>query len=827
MRDLDIINVAHYRKEDDEIQEVKEHLLAVSDTCERLSAKLGLSACGRTMGLLHDFGKYGELFQKYIKSSVGLYKPAHPCYVNYRKLKGKIDHATIGAQWVCNNMECVTALDQATKEFITLCICSHHGGLIDCLSIDGEDAYSKRMQKLLEYASVDKVNHVADAEIIEAVKNIRFDELTAEISRIIAEVNKAAQYNKLCNFGLFLVARYLFSCLIDADRTDTADFELKNNKSLRALGQYLDWSVLVDIFEVHNSDFIIDSEINIKRSIVSDACYQKAMSAKGLFYLTVPTGGGKTLAVLRFALHHARKHKMSRIIYVIPYTSIIDQNAETVRKIFNGIKGVDVDEIVLEHHSNLAESKDTKLNRLLSENWDAPIVFTTSVQLLESLFGGRTRGARRMHALANSVVIFDEVQTLPIKTVHLFNNAINFLTNVCSSSVVFCTATQPLLHDVDPKKGAVSYCEDMELVRDQSLFKEFRKVEVVNSCKPSGWCVDEMQDAIAEKVAAYGSVLVITNTKKDAERIFGSIKELSAKRFFLSTKMCPAHRMDVLSELKKHLDPVNPKPVVCVSTQLIEAGVDVDFGCVFRSLAGIDSIAQAAGRCNRENKRSSGGKVVIVNLKGENLDKLPDIRIAQEKAERVINDFNEDPDLFDNSLISKKAVELYYSYYFYERSNEMVYNLHRSDFGRDDDLLSLLSTNRLSEKSARAGGIDGKRILKQSFKSACDKFEVIDAPTIGVIVPYKGVRDKKGYAEKLIADLLLNTDFKMEKVLRKKLQQYSVNIFSYERDKLMEQRTALCEVRQGSGIYALAEHYYCPQTGLNLEPVSLMPFCEV
>ncbi|PKO57596.1 MAG: CRISPR-associated helicase/endonuclease Cas3, partial [Betaproteobacteria bacterium HGW-Betaproteobacteria-18] len=328
------------------------------------------------------------------------------------------------------------------------------------------------------------------------------------------------------------------------------------------------------------------------RADISRHCLDAAPRECGIYTLTVPTGGGKTLASLRFALHHARAHDLDRVIYVIPYTSIIDQNADVVRQILEP-GGVEPGSVVLEHHSNLTPEKQNWRSKILSENWDAPVVYTTTVQLLETLFGAGTRGARRMHQLARAVLIFDEIQSLPVNCVHLFNNAMNFLADHCGSTAVLCTATQPLLDQVEASKGAIRILPGRELMPDKHrLFDELNRVEVLNLCKPGGWSQDETVALSREQISDSGSCLVIVNTKKAAQVLYRLCQgDIEARVFHLSTNMCPAHRKAILDTVRARLD--QELPTLCFSTQLIEAGVDVDFGAVIRYAAGLDSIAQA------------------------------------------------------------------------------------------------------------------------------------------------------------------------------------------------------------------------------------------
>lgn len=462
----------------------------------------------------------------------------------------------------------------------------------------------------------------------------------------------------------------------------------------------------------------------------------------------VPTGGGKTLASLRFALHHAKKHKLDRVIYVVPFTTIIDQNAATAREILDP-NNANLSSIVLEHHSNMLPERETWQSKLLAENWDAPVVFTTTVQFLECLFGASTRDARRMHQLARSVLVFDEIQALPIKCVHLFCNAVNFLVDHCGGSALLCTATQPLLHQVDSSKGALCPAADSELMPDvDSLFAKLRRVEVLDRTRANGWSNDEIARLACDEMEQFCSCLVIVNTKKLAQALFSLCNQRSTSRcFHLSTNMCPAHRLKVLNEVRSKLR--TNESVICISTQLIEAGVDVDFGSVIRCFAGLDSIAQAAGRCNR-NGRLVRARVHIVNANDDSTEMLKDIQIGKQKAERLLGEFKTTPSEFNNDLLSPAAIQRYFRYYFFDRADEMAYRVTSADIGRDDNLFNLLSTNPLSIAEFRRTNrnLDGEAnsSLPQSFMAAAKAFKVIDSPTHGVIVPY-GTEGKTLIAE--------------------------------------------------------------------------------
>lgn len=657
---------AHYRKSDGSVQNLKEHLGGSSTLACAFAGKIGLSSFGELIGLLHDFGKYTDVFQAYLLSAVGKLNSDDDEYVDAIGMKGKIDHSSAGAQYVWESLQNRNYLQHIAGQIMSLCIASHHSGFMDCLSPDGMDVFSKRMAKPKNKTYLEEARTKIDASIQSRVNELLAStSIDNELRQRLESLWRGEQSREIREFMLGLLARFIFSALIDADRLNSADFESVTVASERYNGCYPEWGILAGELEHYLAGFKVRNQMDKIRSEISSSCLNFAFREKGIFQLTVPTGGGKTLASLRFALNHARRCNMDRIIYVVPYTTIVDQNAKVVRSIFENKSVASGKQIVLEHHANLTPERDTWQSKLLSENWDAPIVYTTAVQFLETLFAAGTRGARRMHHLANAVIIFDEIQTIPIRTVHLFNNAINFLVGQCESTVVFCTATQPLLNEVNIRKGAVQFSANHQIIPDVGkLFKDLRRVEVEDKRKAGGWSEDDVAEEVQKELENTGSVLIIVNTKTQAREIYQRCKQITEQVFHLSTSMCPAHRMDVLGRVKECLNPDNPKPVICVSTQLIEAGVDVDFGSVIRYLAGLDSIAQAAGRCNRNGLRKTG-RVIIVNPTNENLDKLPDIRTAKENAERVLDEYRNDPASFSNDRISPVAMTLYYRYYFF------------------------------------------------------------------------------------------------------------------------------------------------------------------
>jgi CRISPR-associated endonuclease/helicase Cas3 len=811
--------IAHFRKVGGDPQSLEDHLLGVAEIAKTHASKVGLKSQGELIGLLHDLGKYSNEFQVYLKSAVGLINQDEDEFVDARGLRGKVDHSTAGAQLVWEELSKQGSMGQIVGQVLALCISSHHSGLIDCLSsnVSGpvEDNFTRRINKSDSKTHISEVMTKIDASITK-----RFNELLddsglignlKESIRQLALRDGGTDQDQIARFKIGLLVRFLFSCLIDADRINTADFENPHSAKNRLNGQYAGWDLLVERLERKLQGFGTGNPIDNLRRQISDHCHDNASRVKGIYTLTVPTGGGKTLASLRFALHHAKKWGMDRIIYIVPFTTVIDENAEVVRTILE-LSEEDRGRIVLEHHSNLTPEEQGWKEKILTENWDAPVIFTTSVQLLEALFGAGTRGARRMHQLASAVLVFDEVQTIPVNCVHLLNNAINFLVEHCGSTAVLCTATQPLLNRVDKSKGALRFAADSEIMPNVAqLFDDLKRVDVLNQRKSGGWTNEEIAHLALAEAEKSGSCLVIVNTKKSAKAIFQICqKQTVIPTYHLSTNMCPAHRKKILAQIRKFLTPP-VSPVICISTQLIEAGVDIDFGSVIRCSAGLDSVGQAAGRCNR-HKRRDLGRVYVVNPADESLDMLKDIRCGRDVFDRLMSEAASGEWEFDGDLLGPDAMSRYFGYYFFARRDEMSYPVSAQTIGRDDTLLNMLSTNSMAlSEFGRTHGTAPNMYLRQSFMSAAKAFKAIDAPTRGIIVPC-GQEGKD-----LIGELCAAFDVEKQYELLRRAQQYTVNVFPHDLKQLQEQH-AVHAIQEGIDILYLHTSYYSNAFGLGLTP---------
>lgn len=788
-------------------QLLRDHLYSVSAYARKRADKVGIGPAGAIVGLLHDLGKYSNSFQHYLYRMAIDQDTEEP-----DPERGKIDHSTAGAQTIWRTLKATGPQEGIIGEILAICVASHHSGLIDCISPNGSDNLTRRMGKADADTHFDEAWAKAERQIAEDRARLLNDPAAVSgIRDMIAAICRTDRGETIRRFKVGLLVRFLFSCLIDADRTDTADFSNPIAARLRQHGRYSEWPALSALLERKLEGFPADSGIAALRKEVSAACLAASVRPKGTYLLTVPTGGGKTLASLRFALNHAAKFQMDRIVYVSPYTSIIDQNARVVRGILEPA-GSEFASIVLEHHSNLTPLKQTWKSKILSENWEAPVVFTTAVQILEALFGSGTRAVRRMHQLSNSILIFDEIQTLPIRCVHMGNNALNFLVERCGSTVVLCTATQPLLHRVDAGKGSIRLSENAEMMPDVlNLFERARRHETYDRRKPGGWGYAEAAQLAAAETERTGSCLVVTNTKREALSIFKECRTMAngVPVIHLSTSMCPAHRMQILYRLRKRL--AAGEPAICVSTQLIEAGVDISFGSAIRALAGMDSIAQAAGRCNR-NGESAMGRIHVINLEGELPKQLAEIRKAQEAAQRVLDENRGSGDNPTIDISNPALTERYFQYYFFDRRDEMSYPVGPEKAERDDNLLNMLSENKMA-----AGPTPRPIFLRQAFKTAAEAFLPIDANTRGVIVPYM----RKGRA--IINDLCAAHEPGKQFRVLKQAQRFTVNVFPYVLAKL-QQDSAIHEVQSGSGILYLDSRWYSDDFGINYEGTEEMEF---
>ena len=608
-------------------------------------------------GILHDAGKLGTKNQDDFKNILKLGDKVH---------KHGLDHSTAGGRLALELIK-----EWPVSEFISTLIYFHHG-MEDCINLEnGQSLQERRLKKEIEYAYIkEKFFRIYDIKTLkksgeEAIQS--YQKIFNNINEFVKKQDPSGKKYGSRYFYLGMYLRIALSLLTDSDWTDTACFfqNIPLSKRISQEETQEIWQKCIHNFEQYLKNEIQNNpdngnQLNSFRQEISDSCRKAAETNQKLYRLTVPTGAGKTLSSLRFALYHARKEQKNRIIYIAPFTSILEQNAEEIRK------ATGLPSVVLEHHCNvICEEGEEEKYRNFTETWDSPIIVTTAVQILNTLFSDQKSCIRRMHNLCNSVIIFDEVQAIPVKCTELFNLAVNFLSQFCGTTVVLCSATQPTLASLEEN----NICRCVEMSGESEKYaKAFKRVEIIDETErySGGMETEDLRDFVLEKTEEYRSTLVIVNTTKCAFEVFQKLEDSCTEEyaiFHLSNNMCPQHKLDTLKEIRNVLR--KSKKIICVSTQVVEAGVNFSFGCVIRSKAGFDNVIQAAGRCNRHKELGRMGAVYIVQMsqEAEKLEHLREIRNAQAALQKVLDDFKHDKKKFNYALDSEIAIKFYYSVY--------------------------------------------------------------------------------------------------------------------------------------------------------------------
>ena len=554
-----------------------EHLRSVERLAGRFADKFDARDWGRLAGLWHDLGKFQPGFQSYIRRDSGFDPEAHL----ENAVPGRVDHSSVGALHAVAHFCKHGRRGDAIGRLLAYVIAGHHAGLPDWRQADGG-------------AGSLEVRLRERGELLRATMAV-----SAALPFLEGETPRSGPPSRE---SLSLWVRLLFSALVDADFLDTEGFMDPERAGSRS-----GWKDLPEIAETFERFMVKkvrdDTELNRIRGKILNWCRDAAESEPGLFSLTVPTGGGKTLSSMAFALRQALRYRKARIVYVIPYTSILEQTVDVFRE---ALGEEDPWTVVLEHHSNLDPDRETPRGRLAAENWDAPVVVTTSVQFFESLFAARPSRTRKLHNLVGSVVVLDEVQLINADFLLPILDVLQFLADQFGVTVLLMTATRPSWSATDA--GDAHLRGVREIVPDpDSLHERLRRVRVRipnRLDEPQGW------DDVAERILAEPSALCVVNRRQDARELFLRVQSEDPEAVHLSALMCGAHRSDVIRDVKERLG--RGEGVRVVSTQLVEAGVDLDFPVVFRALAGLDSITQAAGRCNREGRSDRGEVHVFV-----------------------------------------------------------------------------------------------------------------------------------------------------------------------------------------------------------------------
>lgn len=743
--------IAHKREIDKEIQTVNSHSFGVVKQAEKIVSRLNFANIMRIAALLHDAGKMNDDFSKYINGEA-----------NFRR--GDIDHSYAGAKYIVELSRDVEGENVAeTALFIARIIVSHHG-LHDWIDGDFKDYLKIRTDKKERYDEIHAgiKTLVDDAELKNTLRSAAI-----EYTGINNKLYELCQ-NKRVRFSFYLgmFERLAESVLVDADRTDTAEF--MRGIQPREFDTDAIWENMLANIEKMCGDYRQKTDrISLLRMDISDRCAEFAKNERGICCLVVPTGGGKTLSSFRFAVNYCKNFGKKKIFYIAPFMSILEQNSDVLRSVAG-------DELLLEHHSNIAAEIEggEELNdyELKCERWEDPVIATTAVQFLNTLFSGKMSSVRRFHNLTNSVIIIDEIQSLPIKCVYLFNLAMNFLSRICGCVVVLCSATQPTLEQVE--HPLLLDAEESMTGDFSEDFKNFKRTELITDIRPEQYTFEQTANYAYGKYLANGNLLIIMNTKKAAAEIFKLLKEKCVKEqtatevIHLSTFMCPAHRREKLDRARKLLD--DKKPIICVTTQLIEAGVDISFNCVIRSAAGAESIAQAAGRCNRHGKDKSR-PVYVINCKDESLGNLEQIKKGRDIFIALAGNHGCD-------LLSNEAMNSYFRKLYSECKSDLGYSV--KDMKINISLLDLLSENKENANLCKSK----LPYRSQAFATAGKLFKVIDENTRDIIVPYNDE------AKKIISDLDSDISAKDALPLLRKAQRYSIGVYLSAFEDMLEKR---------------------------------------
>lgn len=731
------------------------HLIDVGKLAYQ-SLSLDSKPWGELAGRWHDLGKYQSIFQEYLRDNSGFEREnAH--LEDPKSKHGRVTHSTAGA------VHAVNTLGNGFGHFLAYIISGHHAGLPDWSG--GKGALSYRLGE--------------DGQI-EYLRSLK----TAIPSHILAgqrpKLPTAATDPKACALWL----RMLFSALVDADFIDTEAYMQPEQAKYR--GKQYKLAELQTRFTAYMASLRQGSAptpLNTVRHQIYQSCINVAQKKPGIFSLTVPTGGGKSLSSLGFALEHARLHGKRRIIYAIPFTSIIEQNAKVFRKALG-------EEAVLEHHSNLElpPERENSRSRLAAENWDAPLIVATNVQLFESLHASRTGRCRKLHNLQDSIIVLDEAQQLPRDFHAPIVRAMKKLSEHFGVTWLLCTATQP---DFSTQKEAVSNrtlldgFEDVtEICADPlKLALQLKRVEVMLP-KPDD--ITTWED-LAIQLADEECVLAIVSTRRQARELFQLLPD-DGNNLHLSAQMCAEHRTAVLAEINRRLKQRQQgdfRPLRVISTQLVEAGVDVDFPKVYRAMAGLDSIAQSAGRCNREGKMSELGKVVVLNP-----PELPPVGFLRQAQQITMQ-------MLKSGLLTEPLSPAAFTQYF-----QMLNQIGE----RDKHGINELLTPQLDRST-------GAPIFQ--FRTAAEKFRLIDDSGVAVVVPYMPDNDA---LESPVNFWLqqLETDASQKWVYRK-LQRYTITL----PDSFVRQLHQAGMIREHAGQWLVEEGSYHPLYGV-IPPDNLM-----
>ncbi len=812
--------LAHYEDAyDDRMHLLNDHLIDVSRICREKGDLIGLGSICGLIGLLHDIGKCTYEFQAYLRGET----------------KGRTNHSSAGAQildtihievelrYKIRDFLKAEKLSQSIwklyKEILQYPILAHHG-LYDIIDSD----FNYRTGHRLAYVNHQdyKKNHILDYykyinEMYIEINNesvsglyykgfIEFIEVREKLIQMVAKLGGTDKNNKITQrkalyFYYGALIRLLLSILKDGDIYNSSNYYRDEKDVVYSQDNIKDvWDKIGGAVEKLYEDFnkkIEKSQLDIVRTNLANEIYEFAqINVNGTYKLSMPVGSGKTYAGLRYAIANAKNYKKSRVFYNTAFLSVLEQNASSIK----GVLGEELSKkYILEHHSNIFEDtsedgdqsdeKDYQVNEYLKESWEAPLILTTLVQLSNTMFKDKSANIRRFSKLINSVIIIDEIQSLPTKAIYNFNLMTNFLANIMNCNIIHCTATQPNFDNNKALKYPCIYGGDLErssITPDLIYSEVFDRVDYYNLL---GESFDQILNTknliehIKQQLKVNNSALIVLNTKSAVSKLYNDLLEDEQaldsgwEIIYLTTNQCPAHRLKIINDMKEKLKALrigrSQEKLVCISTKLVEAGVDIDFDIVYRSLAGIDSIIQCGGRCNREGEKKDKGKLFIFEYGDESLRHLPDIRKQRDAARVALRVLKEGTGLDGNISIERALDHYFHKLYSNENTSGRYLEFPLEGNGtREETILNLLSTNpnMLTNYRNKERAVPGF-MLMQGFKTAAINFDLIKEDTISVIAQY----DNDGLIEELYEAIDCN-DYDKVKRLLKRLQPYTVGI---------------------------------------------------
>ena len=773
----------------DHIQSVSEHCRATAAYAAEALNPAGLSESAYLAGLLHDCGKFTQEFRNYIIMA------SHGQHVR----KGSVNHTFSGCRLLLEHFHSnqqTNDYQNVTCELLAYAVGAHHG-LFDCIDTHGNSGFLHRLNKEnigYEESSQQFISLCASWPELEQRFAKAHSELLPIYEKLIALRQETQdESGKQLMFSIGQLARLLLSAVIEGDRRDTAEFMNLVPSQPKVSDYHAFWNNYLSHMEHKLHSFPQDTQIQKARSTISELCRAASEKPAGIYRLNVPTGGGKTLSSLRYALAHAARWGKQRIIFVTPLLTILEQNASVIRDFIGDSS------IILEHHSNVLHTESTgealDLRELAVNSWNSPVIITTLVQFLNTLFLGKTTSIRRYQALCNAVVVIDEVQTVPNHMLSLFNTAVNFLSAVCGTTFLLCSATQPCFdeaeHPLIPSEELIPY--------NKALWQPFQRTKLQDA---GGLRLEQIPEFAKQTLQGVNSLLVICNKKSESEFLFSKLTQENVNCFHLSSSMCMAHRRDTLSQIEASLS--IGRKTVCISTQIMEAGVDISFDCVIRLAAGMDSVVQSAGRCNRNGESNQTAPVYILQCTDESLGRLREIQTGKQVTISLLEQFRQHPEQFQNDLASSPSIEWYYRKLYREQKSSKGYQ--QFAVKGHETLFQLLSSNE--DNINFEDPYFMVYTMNQAFQTAGSLFHVLDDATEDVVVPY-------GKGASLITELTGHIGDVSPEYLRawsERAKPYTVSVYHYQKENL---EAGLLE---SHGVLVLHPEYYNIQTGLITKP---------